>query len=269
MPRMISAMTDSLTASAREVFDVEARRHDRRARWFFWTVLVMASSASIAGNAAHSLVATDLAVPAPLAVGVAVAPPIILMLSIEGLSMLVRSGRRSKVTSRLALTSTGLLAVFAFVLSFEALRDLAVRSGIAETLAWMWPVIVDVSIAQATLALLALWRPAEAATEGRYEDLDFDMDGEFDNEVGEPDADAVAGDDHAQRALVVLRTRKIRQSPETVQRVLALDAVGVKVNQIATRLDVHHSTVRRILEAARVARGAHIPESHQTAALRA
>jgi hypothetical protein len=263
-------MTDSLTASAREVLDVEARRHDRRARWFFWTVLVMASSASIAGNAAHSLVATDLAVPAPLAVGVAVAPPIILMLSIEGLSMLVRSGRRSKVTSRLALTSTGLLAVFAFVLSFEALRDLAVRSGIPETLAWMWPVIVDVSIAQATLALLALWRPAEVTNDGAYEDLDFDMDGEFDDdEVGEPEVDAVVGDDHAQRALVVLRTRKIRQSPETVQRVLALDAVGVKVNEIATRLDVHHSTVRRILGAARAARGAHIPESRQTAALRA
>ena len=93
----------------------------------------MASSASIAGNAAHSLVATDLAVPAPLAAGVAVAPPIILMLSIEGLSLLVRSGRRSKVTFRLALMSTGLLAVFAFVLSFEALRDLAVRSGIPES----------------------------------------------------------------------------------------------------------------------------------------
>jgi hypothetical protein len=263
-------MTDALTAPRWELLDVEARRHQRRAKWFFWMVLIMASSASIAGNAAHSLVATDLAVPARLAAGVAVAPPIILMLSIEGLSLLVRSGRRSKVTFRLALTSTGLLAVFAFVLSFEALRDLAVRSGIPETLAWMWPVIIDVSIAQATLALLALWQPEETTTEGDYEDLDFDMDDAFDDdEVGQPDGDAEVGDDHAQRALVVLRTRKIRQSPETVQRVLALDAVGVKVNEIATRLDVHHSTVRLILGTARAARGAHTPESRQTAALRA
>ena len=51
MARMISPMTDSLTPSGREVLDVEARRHDRRARWFFWTVLVMAILASIAGNA--------------------------------------------------------------------------------------------------------------------------------------------------------------------------------------------------------------------------
>ena len=263
-------MTDSLTASGHEVLDVEAHRHQRRAKWFFWMVLIMASSASIAGNAAHSLVATDLAVPARLAVGVAVAPPIILMLSIEGLSLLVRSGRRSKVTFRLALTSTGLLAVFAFVLSFEALRDLAVRSGIPEMLAWMWPVIIDVSIAQATLALLALWRPEEATTDRDYEDLGLDIDDEFDDdEIGNPDVDADVGDDHAQRALVVLRTRKIRQSPETVQRVLALDAVGVKVNEIATRLDVHHSTVRLILGTARAARSAHAPEPRQTAALRA
>jgi hypothetical protein len=259
-------MTDSLNAPGREVPDVEARRHQRRAKWFFWLVLIMASSASIAGNAAHSLVATDLAVPARLAVGVAVAPPIILMLSIEGLSLLVRSGRRSKVTFRLALTSTGLLAIFAFVLSFEALRDLAVRSGIPDVLAWMWPVIIDVSIAQATLALLALWRPEEATADGDYEDLGLDMDDEFDDdEIGNADV----GDDHAQRALVVLRTRKIRQSPETVQRVLALDAVGVKVNEIATRLDVHHSTVRLILGTARAARGAHTPEPRQTPALRA
>ena len=50
---------------------------------------------------------------------------------------------------------------------------------------------------------------------------------------------------------------------------LALDAVGVKVNEIATRLDVHHSTVRLILGTARAARDTHIPESRQTAALRA
>ena len=259
-------MDESLAAAGRQILDVEARRHERRAKWFFWTVLIMASSASIAGNAAHSLVATDLAVPAPVAVGVAVAPPIILMASIEGLSLLVRGGRRSKLTSRLALMMTAFLALVAFVLSFEALRGLAVRSGIPEMLAWLWPLIIDVSIAQATLTLLALWRPEEAATQGDYDDLEFDADENVnDDEAGELDVDAGAWDIHAQRALVVLRSRKIRQSPETVQRVLALDAQRVKVNEIATRLDMHHSTVRRILGTARAARDAHVPESRHTA----
>ena len=40
-------------------------------------------------------------------------------------------------------------------------------------------------------------------------------------------------------------------------------------HEIATRLDVHHSTVRLILGTARAARDTHIPESRQTAALRA
>lgn len=44
----------------------------------------------------------------------------------------------------------------AFVLSFDALRDLAIRSGIRAELAWLWPLAVDVTIAQATIALLAL-----------------------------------------------------------------------------------------------------------------
>jgi uncharacterized protein YicC (UPF0701 family) len=63
----------------------------------------------------------------------------------------------------------------------------------------------------------------------------------------------------------VLRSRKIRQSPETVQRVLALDAQRVKINEIATRLDMHHSTVRRILGTARATCGAHVPEPRDTA----
>lgn len=215
----------------------------RWARRFFWAVLVLASSASIAGNGAHTWVATDLAVPRALATAVAVAPPVTLMLSIEGVSMLVRTGRRSTATFRWALAMTLFLGVCAGVLSFDALYDLAVRSGVPGVLAYLWPVVVDVTIAQATIALWALSRPAPAA-----------------DPVGEADFDVVPmptdGEDHAQRAAVVLRTRKIRQSPEKVQRVLALNESGEKVQDIATHTKLHHSTVRRILVAAQAARTA-------------
>jgi hypothetical protein len=43
-----------------------------------------------------------------------------------------------------------------FVLSFAALRDLAARAGISERLAWLWPLIVDGTILQATMAVVAL-----------------------------------------------------------------------------------------------------------------
>jgi hypothetical protein len=48
------------------------------------------------------------------------------------------------------------LAVVALAPPFEALRDLAVRSDIPKMVTRLWPLIIDVSNAQARLAL---WRP--------------------------------------------------------------------------------------------------------------
>ncbi|MFD8104012.1 DUF2637 domain-containing protein [Nocardia fluminea] len=44
----------------------------------------------------------------------------------------------------------------AFVLSFAALQDLAVMGGTPPGLAWLFPVIVDGTIVQATMAVIAL-----------------------------------------------------------------------------------------------------------------
>ncbi|UGT54222.1 DUF2637 domain-containing protein [Nocardia asteroides] len=49
----------------------------------------------------------------------------------------------------------------AFVLSFAALRDLAIRARTPAHLAWLFPVIVDGTIIQATIAVLALADSAE------------------------------------------------------------------------------------------------------------
>lgn len=48
------------------------------------------------------------------------------------------------------------IGVASFVLSFTALADLAARAGISERLAWLWPLIVDGTILQATLAVVVL-----------------------------------------------------------------------------------------------------------------
>ncbi len=50
----------------------------------------------------------------------------------------------------------GALAVAAFTLSFDALRELATISGLNPTLAWLWPLIVDGLIVIATAAAVAL-----------------------------------------------------------------------------------------------------------------
>ncbi len=55
-----------------------------------------------------------------------------------------------------AVAATVVIAVGAFVLSFAALTDLAERSGISSSLAWIWPIIVDGMIVAATVAIVAL-----------------------------------------------------------------------------------------------------------------
>lgn len=57
---------------------------------------------------------------------------------------------------RTSVAGTTLLAVGGFVLSFAALRDLAVRVGMPTDLAWLWPLLIDGMIVESTLAVVAL-----------------------------------------------------------------------------------------------------------------
>lgn len=63
----------------------------------------------------------------------------------------------------LAVTGTILLALGAFWLSFTTLQDLAVLSGIPAGQAWVWPLIVDGVILEATISVVALRNSAPAA----------------------------------------------------------------------------------------------------------
>lgn len=63
----------------------------------------------------------------------------------------------------LAVAGTVLLALGAFWLSFTTLQDLAVLSGIPEGQAWVWPLIVDGVILEATISVVALRNSARRA----------------------------------------------------------------------------------------------------------
>jgi Protein of unknown function (DUF2637) len=126
----------------------------RRAVRFFWSTLIAATAASVAGNIAHAV----LAAPGNAAIGAAAAfvPPVVLLGSTHGVALLVRT-RTVGATYWWALCMTAALAVCAFVLSFDALRTLALTwPGFSPATAWLWPLAIDLSIAQSTLALLAL-----------------------------------------------------------------------------------------------------------------
>jgi Protein of unknown function (DUF2637) len=78
-------------------------------------------------------------------------------------------GGRSLALTRVAavLITVGIGAA-SFVLSFAALRDLAGRAGIPGQLAWLWPMIVDGTILQATMAVVALAGHRDQERSRRY-----------------------------------------------------------------------------------------------------
>lgn len=242
----------------------------RRAVRFFWVVLIASSSASIVGNAMHAIVHAHSVSPV-LAAAVATAPPLVLLGSIEGLSLLVKARRRSTLTYWAALAMGLMLGLAAFRLSFDALRDLAVLCGLRPGLAWLWPLVVDVANTQAAVSLLALNRqdPHEDSLTGyaieetsEFHDADefasHNPDGGSEGSVvamvptqrqlAPGRKHAAADNDHAVHA--VIASNRTKQPPEVVRRILALHANGHKTTDIAGSVKLHHTTVSRIIATA-------------------
>jgi ABC-type uncharacterized transport system permease subunit len=63
---------------------------------------------------------------------------------------------RGRIAVWTAVAGTVFIAAAAFCLSFTALADLARRSGVDESQAWAWPLIVDGIIVVATVSVVAL-----------------------------------------------------------------------------------------------------------------
>lgn len=228
------------------------------ARVFFWTVLISATAVSIAANAAHAkLVVT--AVPSMLAAAVATVPPVVLLVATEGLSILVRTNRRSTLIYGLAVMMTVFLALAAFALSFFSLRDLALRCGIHPWLAWLWPLVVDVCIAQCTVVLQALNHRGDRDDEHVDEAASAPADDVYSYENGQADRDMVEltefenqVDDGTAADLLpvaqeIVGNGATRQPPEVVAEVLRRHHSGERAGKIASAMGLHHSTVNRLL----------------------
>ncbi|MEB3980189.1 DUF2637 domain-containing protein [Mycobacterium sp. 663a-19] len=244
----------------------------RRAVRFFWVVLIASSGASIVGNALHAVVHASSVSPV-LAAAVATAPPLVLLGSTEGLSLLIKVRRRPTLTYWAALAMTLLLALAAFRLSFDALRDLAVLCGLRPSLAWLWPLVVDVTITQATVSLLALSRqdpcqdtPSHADAGDTAESI-VGKDAANEDEAAQASVVAMVGarresaagrtsatggsahhNEHAVHA--VMASKRTKQPPEVVRAVLEHHANGAKTNDICEQLNLHHTTVTRIIATA-------------------
>lgn len=132
-------------------------KETRAAARFFWTWLFVATAVSVAGNVAHAVLKAPPGM-IRLAAVAAIVAPVVLLGSTHGVGLLVKA-RRVGFAYWCALATTIGLAAVAFILSFDALRDLAVTLGMAPSRAWLWPVAIDMSIANSTLSLLSLSPP--------------------------------------------------------------------------------------------------------------
>ncbi|KUI29196.1 DUF2637 domain-containing protein [Mycobacterium sp. GA-2829] len=221
---------------------------------FFWGWLIVATAMSIAGNVTHAVLVVEPRT-VLLAAGAALVPPIVLLAATHSVALLVRS-RVGGAVYWCAVLMTLALAGSAFVLSFTALRDLAVTVGMPESIAWLWPCAIDVAIAQATLCLLSVGRrggdPATMAQatenvvmqkECEAATNDVDVTGDVAGGGGPvaPWRDA---------AISLVSAGVTSKDTDLVARILADSDAGIPPSTIGRTHGVHHTTVTRILSAA-------------------
>ncbi|WP_330232604.1 DUF2637 domain-containing protein [Nocardia sp. NBC_00508] len=121
---------------------------------FFWIVLGTAAAFGITGDALQALL-HDTALTG-VAAAVAIFPSLTLLAATHRVSMLLRAHAGARATHWIATAMTALIAMGAFWLSYNALRSLAVTTGVPSSEAWLWPLVIEGSMAQSTVALLAL-----------------------------------------------------------------------------------------------------------------
>ncbi|MFF0532791.1 DUF2637 domain-containing protein [Nocardia amikacinitolerans] len=263
-------MTDFALASPTAIVRTpppEAVTPKSRAHGFFWSVLTAAATVSITGNATQALL-HDTALPL-VAAAVAIIPPLALLAAVHGVTVLARAHTATRATRWVATAMTVLIATGAFWLSFTALRSLAITAGVPPGEAWLWPLIIEGSMAQSTVALLALAHsPSDErahATDLRNYDstpradvpLSDDQPVHTPPEVLEPVLTAPHLPDPTSRDFADLAARLCardparRRDPELVARALAHHhRDGWTPTRIANELNRSRSTISRILSEA-------------------
>lgn len=139
---------------------VGSTKETRAAVRFYWAWLILATTTSVTFNVVQALLTAPVG-SVRLAAVAAIVAPVVLLGSTHGVGLLVKA-RRVGFAYWCAIATTLALAAIAFLLSFDALRHLAVTLGMAPSRAWLWPVAIDMSIANSTLSLLSLSPPGAA-----------------------------------------------------------------------------------------------------------
>lgn len=259
-----------------------AQRHHRRATRFFWSWLAGATAVSLIGNVAHAALTASEGT-RWLAAAVAAVPPTVLLASVHGIAVLAKTSASGRVYRAAVAATTG-LALGAFLLSFVALRDLAVIAHIPRQLAFVLPLVIDLAIGVATLALVAVGdkpprRVAQRAASPQVSKPPASSSAPRPTtssaptaappaprnvspaapatprpasptaSQGSPDAPTPAPE-LLRLAERIVSSKAVRQPVSVVSRILAMSETEGRKAVIAERVGVHHSVVTKVLSEA-------------------
>ncbi|SIG37685.1 Protein of uncharacterised function (DUF2637) [Mycobacteroides abscessus subsp. abscessus] len=259
-----------------------AQRHHHRATRFFWTWLAGATAVSLCGNVVHAALTASEGT-RWLAASVAAVPPTVLLASVHGIAVLAKTSASGRVYRAAVAATTG-LALGAFLLSFVALRDLAVLAHIPRPLAFVLPLVIDLAIGVATLALVAVGDKPTRRVAQRAASTQVSKPPATSNAPrpttstapvaapvaprstspgapsaprpapsaapqGSPDAASPAPETLALAERIV-SSKAVRQPVRVITRILEMSETESRKAVIADRTGVHHSTVTKVMESA-------------------
>jgi Protein of unknown function (DUF2637) len=260
-----------------------AAKNHRRAVRFFWGFLIGATLVSLIGNIVHAI--WRLIPFVVIQIGTAAVPPLFLLGVVHGIALSVRAGASGTVY-RCAVTATAVIGEGALVMSFRALRDLVIHTGIPPVWAWLFPAIIDTAIGVSTLMLVALGdKPARrtpragtqtapvqrasqapvqnakaqvavASTSARAQTVQVERVRTSASVHGDPvqtvqdSAQTEATQVDADLASELIASGVTIQPVETVIAVLAATRDGASINAAAKASGINYRTAQRIVDAA-------------------
>ncbi|WP_078314931.1 hypothetical protein [Mycobacterium sp. D16Q16] len=277
-----------LTRREAEQAEHQAVTHTLKAdRRFLWLWLTIATMLSVCGNIGHAWLTVPAGTAQLLAIGWAAAPPTLLMLAVHGLPTLSRMLGSERSDRLLSIVVWG-VTMGAFGWSAFGIYSFTATLGVPAELAWVAPLVIDLSVFGATRGLvltaplaarLRVGAPAPRTAQPQVSNRPATPAAPRPITSSAPDASrpasrAVSTDapntprsaspNAAQKGsdapeLVALAERivgskAVRQPVDTVARILAMSESESRKNVISDKLGVHHSVITKTLEAAEAQR---------------
>lgn len=244
----------------------ELARERSRARGYFWTWVLIATALSVCGNAAHAALTSAQLDSSAFRVFIGAVPPVMLAFAAEGVSLLYRHAPDKSVrpdddtdqVSRTwvwwcAVAGAAALAAATFAVSYSALAQVAQSVHYRPSIAAVYPLSLDLSIAVGLVALVALppvrarkrapARPTAQPTASTAHTDDVRI------APATPRTSAPAPavtDDHRARAERIACDGVVRKGTDDIAFVLALLDSGASISRAEREAGVHRDVVKKI-----------------------